>query len=440
MKLLITDMDFFIKASKYVEPQFFVGEILPWIYKTAVEYFNKYDTLISKDAFVEYIKQLDKENVLEYVVMVKEIYAADIVERDFLLDKLKEFIKRVMFAASYSRTADLYDKDVDEALAYMEESIGKIQQVGFTPSDRTFFFEDIKDRLIKRSLLMSKKDVQIATGIAPLDTFLGGGPRKGELCVVVADAKKGKSICLMNIGATTVKLHTGKVLHINLEGRNMQTEDRYESRLLAMDYNTLKAQNVDSSLVEREYANLKESLVIRNMIDKWDYTILDIEEEIKDLASRNFIPDVIIVDYGDLLRSRIADNTNTYQSQQEVFRSLKTLATKYNVIVWTAAQTSRAPAGSNPAVDMNFYWTRQNLADCYAKVRVADLLVTLNATDEEMRSNRMRLYLDAYRDTACGKMFNIRTNYAKMKFFDPFTNGTGGFPNATTGLNGLPGR
>lgn len=421
IKLMLTNANFFIKCSKYLKPHYFYGEILPYIYKLMVDYYDKYDKMITKDAFIEELKAIrDKTtNILEYTSTLNDIYNHTVIEEEqYLIDKVQEFVKRTIFVGAFQKTQNIYmNGKFDSAVDYMMEEMENINKVTFDPPDRSFFFDEYEERVLKREMRNTQTVFKIPSGIVELDDAIGGGPAKGELCIVVADAKVGKSVCLINVGASCVRMMCGKVLHINLEGREMQVEDRYEARLLSVDYNSIRSNNVPD-YARQQYEMFKGSLVIRNMTTGWDYTVLDIEDEITNLKAEGFVPDVVIVDYGDLLNPRHAKTDSTYLNQQDAFRDLKTLAIKHNCIVWTAAQTTRAPPGKFPTTDPNFFWTRNNLADCYAKVRIADLLMTLNMTDQEKMSNRLRLYLDAYRDAQCGKYWTINTDYSKMKFYD----------------------
>lgn len=421
LKLMIDDPVVLIKSVMYVKPHYFETKWLEWCFKKTVEYYNTYQKVATEIVLVSEVSKLDpvKENLLEYLSVVKQVFAENVNEPEYIIDRLEEFIKRNIFIGKMKDVVVLYNNNkFDEAVKKTEECWNQVSQINFENSDRTFFFRDVNDRMLKRDSKLEKNNVKFTTGVFELDEKIYGGLEKGELGIVVADAKVGKSIFLINKGAAAALSRTAKVAHFNLEGKDGQVEDRYEARILNKDYNDIKYNRIVASDY-KFYNQLNDNLMICNMTKSWNYTVLDIENELKELRTHNFVPDTVIIDYGDLLSPRLASRDNSYQAQQEVFRDLKTLASRYNVEVWTASQVARPPLGSNPQTDPNFFWSRRNLADCYAKVRIADLLITLNVTDQEKMENKMRIYVDAYRDSECGQKIYINTNYKNMQFYVP---------------------
>jgi replicative DNA helicase len=424
LKLMLTDVEFFLRYHKWLKNSYFDNEILEWIFKMLITYYNEFSKLPSELVFVEELKKLKDKDLLQYVGVLKEVLTIAIEEPEFIENKIVEFTQRNIFVRKIKDIINLYNNgDFDEALKETERCIEETNKIKQETEDRTFFFKDFQERVLRRFKQMESVE-KFTTGIFYLDTIIHGGLGRGELGIIVADAKAGKSIFLINVGSSVLNDHANnnkkvKVLHINLEGKDGQVEDRFESRLLNEEYNKVKTNQIDFTRMINSYKrHFEDSLIIRNMIDKWDYTVLDIEAELKTLKTKGFIPDVLIVDYGDLLSPRLASKDSTYLAQQEVFRDLKTIAIKYNCVVWTASQVARPRPGDN-INDTNFFWTRHNLADCYAKVRVCDLLATINITPVERLQNKARLYLDSYRDSECGAKLSISTNYKNMMFFNP---------------------
>ena len=59
----------------------------------------------------------------------------------------------------------------------------------------------------------------------------------------------------------------------------------------------------------------------------------------------NFDPDLIIVDYGDILKKESSLN-DLYSAYGDVFTNLKRLAKQYHKAVWTGAQGRRSSLSS----------------------------------------------------------------------------------------------
>lgn len=441
LALMMQDPQVLIKSFKYLKPHYFDGDILPLMCATLFDYYAKYGKLVTEVVVLNYLREMyDKKEIKlagklypvgllpAYLNVWRELLKMVVEEKEYIIVKVLEFIKRNMFVETFSRlrTSYLQDTPLDEVIHRAQNDLGEVQRTTFGKNNSHFFFEELNDRLTARIIPIESTKRKILSGIFHMDKLTGGGMVRGELGVLVGDAGSGKSIGLTYIGAFAVR-HNLKVLHFTLEGRTGQAPDRYDSRFVGEKYGDVVANKVTRAEYTTQYSVIPGKLVISELISNWDYTIIDIEDHVLNLKLQGFEPDVVIVDYGDLLKPRSKDLANTYLSQQEVYQDLKTLANKHNCVVWTASQVTRPPAGKDPKTDKTFFWTRYTLADCYAKVRIADLMLTLNVTDQEKQENSMRLYLDKYRDSECGFKFGVYTNFSKMTFCIPTQEETMGY-------------
>lgn len=98
-------------------------------------------------------------------------------------------------------------------------------------------------------------------------------------------------------------------------------------------------------------------------------------------------PSAIIVDYVSLLKPSRSHN-NKYESLAELIVDLRGLGGKWGCPVWTATQPQRQPGRESrqsiPAKGMEPRCLGMvDVADCWAFAQVADLIVSLNQTEEE---------------------------------------------------------
>ena len=84
--------------------------------------------------------------------------------------------------------------------------------------------------------------------------------------------------------------------------------------------------------------------------------------------------DVLIVDYADRLSA--PTEKSEYQAMRVVYEELRQLGVDHNCFNWTASQASRQQKGSK-RTDLN------HVADSMHKVRIADLVITLNVKGED---------------------------------------------------------
>ena len=111
-------------------------------------------------------------------------------------------------------------------------------------------------------------------------------------------------------------------------------------------------------------------------------------------------PDLIIVDYGDLLRplDKRREKRNELES---IYEELRAIAQVYECPVWTASQTNRA--GLNAEVI-----TMESISEAFNKCFVADFIFTISRTIEDKTSNEGRVFIAKNRNGPDGIVFPIR--------------------------------
>ncbi len=422
LKLMIDNPAILSKCIKLVKPNYFETKALSWVFTKIVDYYLNYNKIITLAVFLHEIQSLGmNENQLEYLYLVKQVTEEKLEESDYVRDKLEEFIKSNVFIRELKSAVAYYNsRKFDMAMDEVNKCVNEVNNVNFRDLHRVDFIDSLADRVCARSIRVDEIATRFTTGVLELDARIGGGVGRGELFTIGADSGKGKSIWLANIAVSNVKSGSGKVLLVNLEGTDHQLMDRLDARFLNKNYHDVCKNNIPLSLYS-EYTseNYKNVFKVCHLHDKFDHTVIDIDNEINELKSHNFKPDVLVVDYGDLLTPRGGlDKSNTYLGQEQVYRDLTVLGNKHNCAVFTASQLHR-PSKDDNINDPAFVLTRKNVADCYSKIRVSSFFVTLNQTETEKQQKIMRLYLDKARSYEDGSTITIHTDYDNMQFYKP---------------------
>ncbi len=433
LSLCMKDPAFATKCFSYVESSFFEPGPLRWLYHCIVSHFEKYRKLPDPVVLVEEIKSLDKDKQLLHVTVVKSVLDVVDTNSEYVRDKLTEFIKRNLFVANYTKAGEAWnEKEVEQAFKIMSDGMHKIDSISFSHIDRSYFFKDYPVRQATRMSSEISGNTKFITGISALDTITDGGLARGELGLLCGDAKAGKSIGLNHMAFACCRSKQGKVLYIVLEGSRRLTEDRLDTRFAEELYKLVKRGEINAgaeSKMLREYEALSDYMVVRGMTDKWDYSVLDVDGELEELAAVGFVPDILVIDYMDLLRPRSYDASEPpYMQQTRVAQDLHTLATRRNMAVWTATQATRPKGREN---DPTFKLTAKNIADSYGKVRTCDLFITINFTDDEYRNGVRRLWVDRYRDNEAQKEVTMNVDFHKMIFYSGKTDPNFGKPSLT---------
>ena len=159
----------------------------------------------------------------------------------------------------------------------------------------------------------------VTTGWKSVDDLCRGGLGNGELGVVVAPTGAGKSMALVHLGSQAVK--AGKtVVHYTLELQDTVVAIRYDSCITGIKLNKI------FSSKEQVYDIISQvpgKLIVKEYPTKSASTNT-IKTHLETLRRRNIEVDMVIVDYGDLLRpvSALREKRNELESIYEELRAI----------------------------------------------------------------------------------------------------------------------
>lgn len=220
------------------------------------------------------------------------------------------------------------------------------------------------------------------------------------------------TIWLVNLGFNFLK-HGYNVVHYTLEMSEERLGLRYDGvasnialRELTSNIDEVKAKYKTLKKITKSHLKLKEfptSLA----------SIYDIEAHLEHLKlQENFIPDALIVDYGDIMKST-RTTKNLYEEQGWIFRELRGLAVKQNVAVVTATQSNRGAlkedGGTSDLIGMD------KTADSMEKNRILDVLFSVTQSVQDKNDGRLNLWVAKNRNGEANKMLEFLINYRNMK-------------------------
>jgi replicative DNA helicase len=131
---------------------------------------------------------------------------------------------------------------------------------------------------------------------------------------------------------------------------------------------------------------------------------------------KNFVPDIIYIDYLNICASQRltgSNNINSYTYVKAIAEELRGLAVEYNVPIWSATQVNRSGFSSS---DMGL----EDTSESFGLPATADLFIALIQTEElqELNQVMVKQLKNRYGDENINKRFVIGINKAKMKWYD----------------------
>lgn len=417
---LVDDDRFGDLMAAHVEARYLDNEIAQWVVATCAVHRQRYGVQPSWAALEEYARRLEPGTRQLYVLGLEQIRQAPTRDAMWVRATAVDWVKRNVFARGFLGARDLFNANkVDAAYDSLMREMDRFNDVVLDSDavEESWLFEDLPRRQAERA--SNLRNTATPTGIPQLDQLLGGGLDLGMLGIWMAYSKVGKTTMLINLGRVAVRACMRNVAHFYFEGTQKQITNRYDASFSAELYNAVKRGDFGGEryyALWQEYQHYQRKLYVRGFRGRWDYSVLDIWEALERLRRREgWEPDVLIVDYADLLRGR-GSHANEWDSNAAAYRDLKTLAEKRRgYALWTAAQAKKPQSDTYDTVP--HVLKSNDLGGRYEKVKVADFLASMNATLEERSiQGLMRVWVEAVRDNPAGREFTVPVDHDRMLF------------------------
>ena len=333
-------------------------------------------------------------------VRIREYYARCLANGQepqsaaYIKDTALDFCKKQKLKGALIKSVELIkSSSFDEVSKVIDNALklGSDNEMGYD------YLIDFEQRFVK------KARSPVSTGWPDIDNIVKGGLGKGELGVVVAPTGAGKSMVLVHLGAQAIK--QGKnVLHYTLELGDTIVAGRYDSAITGVELQNL---TVFKEKIYDEIKDIQGKLIVKEYPTR-SASIQTIKNHIEKLKRRDFIPDMIIVDYGDLIRPENSRKDEKRHQLETIYEELRGIAQICECPLWTASQTNRS--GLNAEVI-----TMESISEAFNKCFVADFIFTVSRTVEDKNTNTGRIFVAKNRNGPDGLVYPLFMDTSNVK-------------------------
>ena len=325
---MFTDRLFLQQISDIIRAEYFESDANSWLLDIILTHFREYKTPPSKDVLKVKITEIEndilKATVLEQLKDVFRYMESD--DLTFVKDEILKFCKNQEIKQAIMDSVSLLKH------GNFDEIKSKIDSAMKAGADTNIGLEYVTDVATRYNEAARHT---ITTGWDVIDDLMDGGLAPGELGVVMAPAGIGKSWLLINIGANAVK--DGKtVIHYTLELNENYVGQRYDSVFTGIPAQNLKNYRED---IESKMLTLKGDLIVKYFPTK-SVGVMGLKAHIEKTIMLGKKPDLVIVDYGDLLKVNI--KKDKHEALEDLYEELRGMAGEYEIPVWTASQAGRS--------------------------------------------------------------------------------------------------
>ena len=411
--LLVFDKESAIYIRNIIPIEQFESRFYRDIASKAVVHLDEFGEPIGEhiaDEFEDVLKGKDSQKAKMYETIIDNLFLSySDINSKYVISKLNEFVRQQSLKTGIMEASKhVLEGRIDDAEHALETSLKRRVDV-FDPGLQ------LTNPNQALAFLDENNDSLFSTGIPEFDRR-NVCPQKGEMYMFIAPTGYGKSWFMIHM-AKRAMMERLKVLHVTLEMSQNQIARRYMQALFSVtrfrtgdlkkryfevskrgelsmeDISIKQRPSMTDPDIRKHLRSRVEKLRVPLLVKRFPTGQLSVNQlrtyMLLLARTQNFVPDLLIVDYLDLMSinpARVREETGT------LTKDLRGLAVEQNCALVTASQGNRKSASARIV-------RAEHVAEDWSKIATSDIVVTLSRTDDEERENMARLLVAKSRDT-----------------------------------------
>lgn len=418
---LVHQTEYSNKVYPHLQDVHFEDETFQAIFRVMKSYRDKYNSFPSKEATKIELESLTglKEGVYqtssEFLDKLYGDKMADGITKqslDWLLDRTKRHVLDRSCYVALMKSLSIIDGEDKKTT---REAIPEIFKEAISVNFDEEIGHDYLDDAAERFEFYHKKEKRIPFSLGTLNAKMGGGPPLKALVVPVAPTGVGKSLFLTNEAAHWLTQGTN-VLYVTLEMAEERIAERIDAKLMDLTIDELRS--CPKPVFESKIAKIRNMTAQLGKIVIKEYPpgtfnanhLRFLLTELK--QKKNFSPDVICVDYLNLMSSyRIKDASNMYSNIKAIAEELRGVAMERNALVISPTQSNRSAQGASD-FDLN------EVSESHGISMTADAMFGIISTPELEELGHLRIKGLKNRWGPANFSFIVGVKRAKMSMYD----------------------
>lgn len=399
LSALLTHKEFLVNIHDIISEEYFDNQAIKWSIREILKYFDKYHSTPSLDILKVELQKVDNE-VLQISIkeQLKNAYISSDEDLEYVEEEFTNFCKNQQLKKALMSSVDLLKAGDFEGIRFLVEGAlkaGQDKNIGHE------YNKDIEERYRENSR------TTLPTPWERINDLLQGGLGNGDFGLIFGNPGGGKSWSLVALGGYAVRLGYN-VLHYTLELGEDYVGKRYDSFFTKIPVN-----KIDSfrEKVEETIPQLPGKLIIKEF-PTGRAKVSTIESHINKCESMGTKPDLVIIDYVDLLSSNRKNSDRKYEID-DIYTSTKGLARQLNIPIWSVSQVNRAGA-QDKIIEGD------KAAGSYDKMMISDFAMSLSRKKEDKVNNTGRFHIMKNRYGMDGLTFSVKadTSTGHFEVFD----------------------
>ena len=395
LSVLLNEKDFLINIHDILSEEYFDNQAHKWIIQEILKYYDKYHTVPTLEVLKVELKKVENE-VLQVSIkeQLREAIQTVSTDADFVKEEFSSFCKNQQLKKALLSSVDLLKAGDYDSIKMMIENALK------AGADKNIGHEYEKD---VETRYREEHRTAIPTPWPQFNELLQGGLGNGDFGLIFGNPGGGKSWSLVALGGHAIKMGYN-VIHYTLELGEDYVGKRYDAFFTKIPVGDI-SQHKDR--VEAALEELPGRLIIKEF-PTGKAAISTVEAHISKCIDLGMKPDLIIIDYVDLLRSK-KNSRERKEEIDDIYLSTKGLARQLNIPIWSVSQVNRQGAQDDIIEG-------HKAAGSYDKMMVTDFAASLSRKKEDKVNGTGRWHIMKNRYGMDGLTFGAKADVSTGTF------------------------
>jgi replicative DNA helicase len=407
------------KVLPFLKEEYFSSKTEKNLYKEIFAFVEKYNNTPNVEALslsMQDMKGVTEEEftqINEYLETIEKNKNEE-SKLDWLIDKTEKFCQeKAIYNAVLNSIHILDGKDKVHDKGAIPKILSDALSISFDSSVGHDYLEDWDSRYD----FYHRVEEKISFDLEYFNKITKGGLPSKTLNIALAGTGVGKSLFMCHV-ASACLVQGKNVLYITMEMAEEKIAERIDANLLNVSLDSL--QDLSKDMYDKKVKRVKDMTVGKLIIKEYP-TASASSSHFRTLLNelnlkRNFIPDIIFIDYLNICcssRIKPGSNVNSYTYVKAIAEELRGLAVEYNVPVVSATQTTRSGfTSSDPGLE--------DTSESFGLPATADLMFALISSEELENMNQIMVkqLKNRYSDPTSHKRFVLGIDRAKMRLYD----------------------
>jgi replicative DNA helicase len=374
---LLNHKEFLINVHDILDESHFTNQAHKWIVNNILIYYSKYHTSPTPEVLKsEYEKVTNDVLKVSIKEQLREAYKRVDTDSEYIENEFSAFCKNQQLKKALLNSVDLLQaQDYDSIRSIIDSAL----KAG---ADKNLGHEYAKDI---EELYKNEQRISVPTPWNEFNELLQGGLGNGDFGLIFGGPGAGKSWALVAIAGHAARMGFNVVYY------TLELGEDYVGRRFDAYFTQIPANEImfHKDKVEAVTAKIPGQLIIKGF-SPGKASISTVESHIQKCTDLGVKPDLIVIDYVDLLRSKRVGRERK-EEIDDIYTSTKGLARELNIPIWSASQVNRQGA-QDEVIEGH------KAAGSYDKMMITDFAASISrrAKDKQIGIGRFHIMKNRY--------------------------------------------